>query len=326
MSDPERTSDVLAAARSLPEGSTLIYRHFGHKEKAETAKALREITFVRNLQFLIGQDVELVAQIGADGVHLPERALGRGADLRKHYPHWLITGAAHSREAVKICADNKLDAAILSPVFASESKSAGEPIRVSGITNIVSKADIPVIALGGISSETAVELYGSNAAGIAGVSMFAGASMSNEMTSKYTTQLAEIHGTAFSPGWSADDFSAHMGLASDDIVDIVVGGEVQGFAITRTAVDQAEILTIVVAPTHQRKGLGQSLLRLAEACVRERGADVMFLDVAADNQAAIHLYKNSGYHQCGTRPRYYRREVNGIVGRVDAVLYKKHLA
>jgi len=150
--------------------------------------------------------------------------------------------------------------------------------------------------------------------------------MGDSLASKYIAQLVNIHASAFSPGWSVDDFTVHMDLASDDVIDIVESGEVYGFAITRTAVDQAEILTIVVAPAHQRKGLGRSLLQRAEACVRERGADVMFLEVAADNSAASTMYEGAGYHQCGRRPRYYRREINGKIGRVDALLYKKHLA
>lgn len=143
---------------------------------------------------------------------------------------------------------------------------------------------------------------------------------------KYVSQLVSIHASAFSPGWSAEDFAAHLDLASDDLIDIVQNGELSGFAIIRTAADQSEILTIVVAPTHQRKGLGRSLLAKAEARALGRGADIMFLDVAADNPAAIAMYRRAGYNQCGTRPGYYRREINGKVGRVDAILYKKHLA
>ncbi len=146
------------------------------------------------------------------------------------------------------------------------------------------------------------------------------------MTRKYLAQLTEIHASAFSPGWPVEDFAAHMDLASDDIIDIIEGGEVRGFAIVRTAIDQAEILTLIVAPAHKRRGLGGELLHRAEARALERGAGIMFLEVAADNPAAISLYKNAGYYQCGTRPRYYRRKVNGIVGRVDAILFKKHLA
>jgi len=174
MSDPERVPDVVGAARALPEGSTIIYRHFGNNDKVVTAQALRQIAFARNLQFLIGQDVELAVQVGADGVHLPEHELGRGAELRQKYPDWLMTGAAHSSDAVKISANNKLDAAILSPVFASDSKSAGKPMGVSTFADIAAKANVPVIALGGVSCENVEKLYDSGAAGIAGVSMFSG--------------------------------------------------------------------------------------------------------------------------------------------------------
>ena len=174
MSDPERTPDLLEVARSLPKGATLIYRHFGAQDKRASASELRQIAFARNLQFLIGQDVELAMQVGADGVHLPERELGQGAVLRARYPDWLITGASHSKNAVETCAENGLDAAILSPIFTSSSKSAGASIGVSALADIAKSVGVPIIALGGISGRTVSELYGSGAAGIAGVSMFVG--------------------------------------------------------------------------------------------------------------------------------------------------------
>ncbi len=175
MSDPERTPDVLRIARKLPLGATLIYRHFGAGDRVVIAGELRQISFARNLQFLIGQDAGLAAKIGADGLHLPERELGQGVVLRARYPAWLLTGAAHSRGGVKRCAENGLDAAILSPVFTSASKSASQPIGTEMLADIAKAIKIPIIALGGISGATAPELYTSGATGIAGVSMFVSA-------------------------------------------------------------------------------------------------------------------------------------------------------
>lgn len=174
MSDPKRIPDVLAVTRRLPKGATLIYRHFGAVDKLKIAQTLRQIAFARNLQFLVGQDVDLARHVGADGVHLPERDLEQGVELRTCYPDWLVTGAAHSREAVVACAKYGLDAAILSPVFASDSTSAGKPIGAGMLADIIKVTNIPIIALGGISRATAPGLYGSGAAGIAGVSMFVG--------------------------------------------------------------------------------------------------------------------------------------------------------
>ena len=172
MSDPERVADVVAVARKLPEGAAIIYRHFGSVDKVEVAQGLRQISFARNLQFLVGQDVELAVQVGADGVHLPERDLARGTALRQQYPDWLLTGAAHTIEAVEMCANNGLDAAILSPVFLSDSKSAGMPMGVTTLTVYTKQTDFPIFALGGVSPNRVTRLYGSGAAGIAGVSYF----------------------------------------------------------------------------------------------------------------------------------------------------------
>lgn len=172
MSDPERTPDILRSAAGLPFGSTMIYRHFGAENKYAVAKALRQICFVRNIQFLIGQDEGLAREIGADGLHLPERELVRAEVLRARYPDWLLSGAVHRRGNLRQCAG--LDAAIVSPVFESQSPSAGRAIGVAGFTDIVRASDVAVFALGGVNAETALKLVGSGASGLAGVSGFAG--------------------------------------------------------------------------------------------------------------------------------------------------------
>ena len=172
MSDPQRLPDICAAAKTLPRGSALIYRHFGAKDKQEVAAGLRNICFARGLQFLVGQDEDLARGCGADGLHLPERELGRAQALRKLYPDWMLTGAAHS--AAALAQTNALDAALLSPVFDSQSPSAGAPLGIGTFTKIVRGAPAPVFALGGINEKTAPQLLGSGAAGIAGVSGIGG--------------------------------------------------------------------------------------------------------------------------------------------------------
>ena len=174
MCDPERTPDLLKIARSLPEGSALIYRHFGAKNRKKIAKKLRRISFERQIQLLIGQDIDLAMRVGADGVHFPERDLEKGLALHKEYPDVLISGAAHSLEAVQQCAENGFDAAIVSSVFKSDSPSAGAPMGVEAFEHIVRQTKIPVFALGGINRRNVSALIGSGAAGIAGVSEFSG--------------------------------------------------------------------------------------------------------------------------------------------------------
>lgn len=172
MTDPKRTPDVLRGAAGLPNGSTLIYRHFGADNKYAIATALRQICFVREVQFLIARDEELAMVTGADGLHFPEKYLSHAPKLRARYPDWLLSGAVHSAEALQNT--KSLDGAILSPVFTSDSPSAGKPLGIKAFAKITHAAPVPVFALGGISGTNVSQLLGSRAAGIAGVSAFGG--------------------------------------------------------------------------------------------------------------------------------------------------------
>ena len=138
--------------------------------------------------------------------------------------------------------------------------------------------------------------------------------------------MVEIHAASFSQNWSVQDFETHLAMPSDDVIGIEKQGKLLGFIIIRTVEDQAEILTIVVTADSKKKGLGAQLLQNAEERLLKRGVEIVFLEVAVDNIAALGLYKKHGYQQCGKRPGYYRREIDGKIGRVDAILYQKHLA
>jgi thiamine-phosphate pyrophosphorylase len=169
VTDPDRTPDPAPTIRRLPSGAGVIYRGFGRPDAAETARALAGIAAERGLVLLIGLDEALAESVGAHGVHLPERALDRAADIRRRRPGWLITGAAHGQAALETAARAGVDAVLLSPVFASDSPSAGEPLGVQLFTGLVRSAFVPVYALGGVTAATAPQLVESGACGLAAV-------------------------------------------------------------------------------------------------------------------------------------------------------------
>ena len=133
------------------------------------AQRLRQVTTEAGVRLLIGMDADLAERVGADGVHLPERALDRAALLARQRPDWLITGAAHGvlREAAEA---EGLRALVVSPVFPPGGASASRPsLGLEGFRTRAGSAPCPVYALGGIAAETAEMLMGSGACGIAGV-------------------------------------------------------------------------------------------------------------------------------------------------------------
>lgn len=88
------------------------------------------------------------------------------------------------------------------------------------------------------------------------------------------------------------------------------GGELRGYAIMMPAVDEAELLTVGVALTQQRKGLGRAMLGEMLELARGKNMRRVFLEVRPSNTAAVALYRSAGFNDVGLRRGYYR-DVNG---------------
>lgn len=127
-------------------------------------------------------------------------------------------------------------------------------------------------------------------------------------------ELADIHAASFvfPRPWSAAEFST---LLASPFSVLVEGND--GFALGRVVAGEAELLTIAVRPEARRNGEGRQILqRLLREAV-SRGADCMFLEVAADNTPAIALYESLGFQKTGQRKGYY----SGPTGKTDALTY-----
>ncbi|MFN4295379.1 MAG: thiamine phosphate synthase [Brevundimonas sp.] len=168
VTDPDRTPRPWEIAARLPPGAAVIHRGFGRAEAEADARRLRAVTLEGQVRLLIGLDIALAVAVGADGVHLPERTLHRAGEARAAGLA-LVTGAAHSPEALDRAADTGLDAAVLSPVFPTASPSGGEALGSERFGAMISGARLPVLALGGIHAANVRMLASSGAAGLCAV-------------------------------------------------------------------------------------------------------------------------------------------------------------
>jgi ribosomal-protein-alanine N-acetyltransferase len=75
--------------------------------------------------------------------------------------------------------------------------------------------------------------------------------------------------------------------------------------VGRAAADEAEIITVAVAPECQRRGLGGSLVSALVDAAGAKGLRRVFLEVAESNAAARNLYQRAGFSQVGLRRGYY---------------------
>jgi len=78
----------------------------------------------------------------------------------------------------------------------------------------------------------------------------------------------------------------------------------QGFALGRVVAGEAELLTLAVAPEARRRGVGRRLVQGFLAQAAQGCAQEAFLEVAADNRAALALYAAAGFIEVGRRLGY----------------------
>ena len=142
--------------------------------------------------------------------------------------------------------------------------------------------------------------------------------------------LAALHHRCFDRPWTAESFTNllaaqwRVALAATDTnaqgKGDATGGKdrLHGFILLQHVADEAEVLTLAVAPEARRTGLAMRLLTAATDWLRARGVQHWHLEVAADNQPALALYRRFGCVETGRRPAYYEN--------VDAVLMQRDLS
>ena len=167
MTDPARTPDPVSVARHLPRGSGVILRHYEEPGRATMARKLANMCKRRGLLFLVGGDIGLARQVGADGVHLPEALVGQARCIRLRHWEWLITGAAHGSRGLLSAAKSGVDAAILAPVFRTDSHPGQPCLGPMRFRALLQSTPIPVYGLGGITVQSIKRMEGAKVAGVA---------------------------------------------------------------------------------------------------------------------------------------------------------------
>ena len=118
--------------------------------------------------------------------------------------------------------------------------------------------------------------------------------------------LAKAHAGAFEAPWPPEAFVEL--LASPGVFALAAVDQAPvGLILMRAIAGEAEVLTLAVQPTHRRQGVGRALLRAGLDGALAAGAETVFLEVAADNSAALALYRAAGFEAAGHRAGYYHR-------------------
>jgi ribosomal-protein-alanine N-acetyltransferase len=134
-------------------------------------------------------------------------------------------------------------------------------------------------------------------------------------------KLAQLHGASFHRGWGEGEFEQMLAERNTLVHRLRQGRKTIGFAVSRMAADEAEILSIAVDPSHRGRGLSRNLLLTHLGHLAGRGVRTVFLEVEENNQPARRLYQRAGFAVAGRRERYYKQadgeQLNAVLMRRD---------
>jgi ribosomal-protein-alanine N-acetyltransferase len=128
-----------------------------------------------------------------------------------------------------------------------------------------------------------------------------------------SAECARLHAAAFAHPWSAPEFETLL-AASNTVGDgALARGNLIGFALSRHAAGEAEILSIAVAKSDRGKGVGRDLMNAHLARLAAAGVTSVFLEVEPGNVSAIALYRRLGFETVGQRKGYYRKPAGSAI-------------
>jgi len=134
-------------------------------------------------------------------------------------------------------------------------------------------------------------------------------------------QLSQLHRAAFHRGWGTEEFEQMLIERNTLAHRLRLGGSTVGFIVSRTAADEAEILSVAVAQKYRGRGLSRDLLRTHLGHLAGHGLKTVFLEVEENNRPARALYERAGFVAVGRRERYYKdsngEQLNAVVMRRD---------
>jgi len=128
-------------------------------------------------------------------------------------------------------------------------------------------------------------------------------------------EVMAIEDAIYTHPWTRGNFADSL-VAGYECRTWRLDGELLGYFVLMVAAGEAHLLNLSIAPAHQRRGHGTTLLREASVIARARGARAIFLEVRPSNAGAQALYTRFGFRKVAVRRGYYPAQA----GREDALV------
>lgn len=165
ISDARNDAVIRTALASMPQGNAFVFRHYHLDDAARRARFddLASVARAQGHLVILSGPPELAQAWGADGIYGPPHTLGNLSG-----PLRLAT--AHDAREIALANRSKADGVFLSPVFPTRSHPGSGCLGPDLFHELAAQAEMPVIALGGMTAGRAQALDWPRWAAIDGLS------------------------------------------------------------------------------------------------------------------------------------------------------------
>jgi thiamine-phosphate pyrophosphorylase len=178
VTDRRRRPPIEQAAEAADAGIDLIQireRDLDASELAAIVTRVVQITRGSRTRVVVNDRLDIALACEADGAHLRGDSIPP-ARARAIVPPGFLIGRSVHEMAEALAAAPHVDYLIAGTVFPTTSKPGRTDfLRLRGLAAIAGAVPVPVLAIGGMTVERAVEMPAAGAAGIAAVTLFSDA-------------------------------------------------------------------------------------------------------------------------------------------------------
>ncbi len=163
--------DVSEVVRQAVAGGATLIQLRNKVDSADIIKdqalSIQKVLTDSGIPFLLNDYVELAVEIGADGVHI-----GQG-DMKPEHARKLIGAdrilglTAFTRDHYSMVDPDLVDYVGTGPVFPTQTDKGKPVMGISGFSDLVAHAPVPVVGIGGITEDNAADVMQAGAHGVA---------------------------------------------------------------------------------------------------------------------------------------------------------------
>ena len=160
-----------AGLKAIEKGATILQLRAPDLTARELEREANALVPQASVPVVVSSRCDVALAAGAAGVNLPERDVSV-AEARRLMGQRLVGRSVHSIDAAVTAEREGVDYVIFGPVWPSPSHPDEKPQGIRSLANVARAVQIPVLAIGGVTSERADECAKAGAAGYAAITLF----------------------------------------------------------------------------------------------------------------------------------------------------------